>query len=93
MGVIGILIGAVAAKADWLKELVDAFRDTLDDHGLAVALVVVLVPAVLWLVRYLLVEIIKTKNDEIDRLIKERDRFLDQILQKPPSSRAKGGSK
>jgi hypothetical protein len=78
--------GAVAAEQDWLHELISAFTDLLDKHGLAVALSALLVVAALGLVWILLRETLKSKDAEDSASSREKNRLYDHVLHKRPSS-------
>jgi H+/Cl- antiporter ClcA len=82
----GAVAGAVAAKKDWLNTLSKKFVQILDRHGLAVALVSVLVPAALFLVYFLLRQLINAMQGEINRLAEERDKLLGSVLKAVPNS-------
>jgi len=85
-GVVGLGAGAATSDATWADHLVDVLKEVLDEHGLAVALVGILVPAALWLVYFLLKATLERSDDEIERLVDERNRLWDVVLEKRPTS-------
>src|SRR5438128_1957948 len=52
--VAGAVGGAASSDAEWLDHLIDVLAKVLDQHGLAVVLCLIFIPATLWLVHFLL---------------------------------------
>ncbi len=69
-----------------LKQLPQIFIDVAKEHGEFIGLSVVVLLFFGWLTVSLIRKIIKTKNDEIERLVAIRDRLLDEVLDKRVSS-------
>lgn len=75
-------------RTELAQKVIDAFLGVLRDHGLPVALVVVFVVATLLLTFYLLRELIRSKDGEINRLVDQRDQLWDQVIKNRPRSGA-----
>jgi hypothetical protein len=84
--VAGVAGGAVSADATWPDKLIDVYADILDQHGLTVLVVLLVVPATLWLVAYLLRRTLDRSDEEIERLVDEKNRLYDEVLVKRPTS-------
>ena len=83
--------GAAVAQTDPFVDLLRAFSDLIDRHGLPVAISAVCVIASLWLIAYLLKHIFERHEAEVTRLVGLRDQLWDQYLSEKPSSQASPG--
>jgi hypothetical protein len=84
--VVGAVGGASTAKATWPDKLIDVYADILDKHGLTVVVVLLVVPSTLWLVAYLLRRTLDRSDEEIERLVEEKNRLYDEVLVNRPTS-------
>jgi len=70
-----------------LKGLTDVFLKIAEQHGPFVALTVFVLVFFGTLIYWLMRQVIKSKNAEIDRLVKERNKLQDIILRKRLSTK------
>ncbi len=68
-------------------EIVDGFSKLATDFGLFVALAVSIIAVLSYGVVWLIRKIIKIKDEEIERLVKERNKLQNMILKKRKSSK------
>lgn len=78
--------GAAAAQTDPFLDILRAFSDLIDRHGLPVAIAAVSVVGSLWLIGYLLNHIFERHEAEVNRLADLRDQLWSQYLSEKPSS-------
>ena len=82
---LGFLVGTYSSSK--LQVLVECFLQISRLHGPFVAFSVILafasIPLFVWLIK----QTIKPRDDEIERLVKERNRLLDIILKNRLSSK------
>ena len=74
-----------------IQEVIDGFLKVSQEYGLFTALVVFLIIAHYWIIYWLIKQIVKSKNEEIERLVESRNELQKILLKKLRLST--GGSK
>lgn len=74
-------------RGGMLAGFADAFSELAKEHGLFAALAVIMLAFFGRLTYWLIREVIKSKNAEIERLVEERNKLQDIILDKRMSTK------
>ncbi len=82
----GAAAGAAVAEQGWVSDLVTLFADIIKQNGPAVGLALLITLACVAALQYLLRTIVTSKDDEINRLVEERNRLFDEVMQDRPST-------
>lgn len=79
--------GFLLGNTTLAEQIVESFVHVLEEQGLFVAVTALLIVATVVLCGYLIRITIRSKDEEIERIVDEKNKLLDRFLNDRPSSR------